>query len=234
MSVTKKRILIIVSILLAIFMMVILVRGNGSISSKIDYNPYEASEVDYTKLARIVDDKGKASFVEVEHEMLLDFVAEDLLFFAKKNYQEYRDQPDKVVGFRLDLVNRIDSENYIFKGKYGSVKNTIEVKIKTLKNDRLEVEILDTKSKITEIAELPSNSKKNKLIAILPIYGQNYMVDYSKKQNQDDLEINTTLYLRDPSIINVVKSDIKNKTGYDLKEDEMGILFPSGSSLFNE
>src|SRR5687767_6266737 len=92
----------------------------------IDRIGEEGEDIDYSTQARIVANE---SFLQtlggVDQK---NFLASDLHAFARSAYSEYRDSPDKVVGFEPGSVKKTDNK-LSFNGRFGSVKNNIKVEV---------------------------------------------------------------------------------------------------------
>src|SRR5690606_4381583 len=125
------------------------------------------SDADYSKQARIVN--GDRLFEVMANLEQYQAFTEDLFVFATKNYEEYGDLSDKLVGFEIGEDLAKEGDVVKFSGRYGSVRNEIDIRIKLLNHGRINSSITDTKTSRNMDSELSSNTKRNQFIGSLPI-----------------------------------------------------------------
>lgn len=77
----------------------------------------------------------------------------------------------------------VDNGTIRFEGSYYGSSDVIAVSIKKLANDRIETSITNLKNEGNIDSMLPSNSKRNKFIASLPIETSTYQLLYSTEAN---------------------------------------------------
>jgi hypothetical protein len=190
----------------------------------IDTLPEDGSSADYSVQARIIE--GDELYKKLDGGLRYDQLSKDLLVFAKKQYPEYA-SPDKVVGFDPDDTISSDGDIVKINGKFGSSNNTIYIEITKLKNFRIRTSITDQKTRANIDPELPSNSKRNQLIAGLPLSTEFYTVDY--KPDQDSFLL--TIYSRDRTIVDASVAELATKLGAtDLSKERVSIIYQGGAS----
>jgi hypothetical protein len=152
----------------------------------IDSFPEEATILNSSKHANIV---GKTSDLveKLGGVVQYDLLSEDIYYFGKVTYEDYRKGIKKVIGFNIRNEVKVKDNFLTFKGNYGSSNNEVEISVELLKNKRIKTKIKDTKTNKTLDSDLPSSSDFNKLIANLPINNKKYTVEYSSRK--DDIVI---------------------------------------------
>jgi hypothetical protein len=145
-------------------------------SNKIDGPPPESSEIDYSNQAKIVD--GEELFDLIGGPDAYDYFSKDLQLFAKTAYPEYKDEPTKIIGFKINSVLKKEGDTIIFDGRFGSVENRIDARIQLLKNNRIKTSLTDVKTKLNIDSELPSNNKRDQFIGGLPLITGAFEIEY--------------------------------------------------------
>ena len=136
-------------------------------------------------MVRIID--GDELFQKISGGVRYDQLSSDLYVFAKKQYQQYQ-KSTNVIGFEITSVISKKNNDIEFSGKFGAINNTIRIKVVLLSNSRIKTSIVDTKTNKNINAQLPSNSKRNSLIAKLPYKTKDYIIEYD--QSDDSFVIN--------------------------------------------
>ncbi len=216
----NKRLIkfVVVFVLLLISLLLLIAKPQD-----IDQPPEEGTNTDYSVAARIVD--GENLFYQLGGGSRFDSLAKDLYTYAKSNYENYKNNPDKVVGFKVEEITENDLDITIY-GRYGSSKNRIQIQIKLLNNNRQHVSVVDTVTKINIDEQLASNNSRNEYIATLPKTENGYSVEYVEKT--DSVVIN--LYDRDPALAEQAYKDLLNIVGAEYSEGQLLIVnFPPPS-----
>lgn len=152
----------------------------------IDSFPEEATILNTSKYANIVGEtSGLAN--KLGGVVQYDLLSEDIYYFGKVTYEDYRKGIKKVIGFNIRNEVKVKDNFLTLKGNYGSSNNEVEISVELLKNKRINTKIKDTKTNKTLDSDLPSSSDFNKLIANLPINNKKYTVEYSS--TKDDIVI---------------------------------------------
>lgn len=194
-SLNKKNKIIFVLFLIILFFIVPLFFTILSSQENIDEAPKEegSTQLDYSIAVNLVN--GRDLMFKLGGFVPLDKLREDLHFFAKEHYPEYKNFPDKVVGFKVDTKKITqDGSEIKFTGKYGSVSNLISVSVTKLKNNQIKTSITDTKDNHNIDAKLPSNNKKDQLIGELPYITSEFSLSYSTKDEKIIIKLNSLTF----------------------------------------
>lgn len=181
----KLIVLLSVVVLVAIFVFFILI----SRSNTIDERPHEGTSEDYTSQVVMFDnEQSRELFKIVGGDVRFDSIRSDLYYFAQKEFGDsYKNK--EYVGFKITSKLAQNSEKYTLEGRFGAVNNKIIVSFKNLPNTRINVEISDKKTGKRLYEQLPSNSKRNQLIAKLPINNKQYYIDFDGPKNTFTINI---------------------------------------------
>ncbi|MBA3758708.1 hypothetical protein H0X10_03700 [Candidatus Saccharibacteria bacterium] len=106
------------------------------------------------------------------------FIRADVAAFARLSFDPYKSGEIVAVIFNVKNTASIDSDKITFGGKYSESKDDIEVTITKLPNNRLKTSITNKKTGLTIDSQLPSNSKRNQFIGMLPLKQTGYSVSY--------------------------------------------------------
>ena len=216
----RNRFLIILGtvFVLTVFVLVFFMIGNRS---SIDAPPEEGTSTDYKNMVRIVD--GEVLFKKLGGGSQYDQLASDLFYFAKNQYKQYSNI-NKIIGF--EIISEITKQKDVVElsGKFGSVNNTIKIKVTLLKNTRINTSLLDTKTGNNIDSKLPSNSIRNKLIAKLPYKTSDFVIEYDKFE--DSFMIN--IFDGDTSDLNKATSYLISVLGKDAFNKEKYSFIRSG------
>lgn len=137
--------------------------------------PDTSSEIDFFSQVYVVD--GEKLFTALGSPERYDAIGQDLYYFAKKTYEKYKDR-EGVIGFEITSDIKLESKSIQFSGRFGANNNRINVSVELLHKNRITTSINDTKQQISLNEELPSNSRGNQFIGILPIETAEYSIDY--------------------------------------------------------
>ena len=171
----KKRFMYIaigVFVFLSLFLMLI---NKGGGHNNIDSLPDEGSSNNYTSRAVITN--GKELFLAIGNGVSYDLLGDDLYAFGKLSYKNYK-KHGAVIGFLVTSKIQKTGSEYTFQGHYGVSNNPVLIHIKMLNHSRLNTSIIDTKSKFSQDNQLPSNNKRNQLIALTPIDQPGYSISH--------------------------------------------------------
>jgi hypothetical protein len=189
-------------------------------TKKIDVLPDEATSLDVSSQAYV---QGfERELIEAVGVITKNELAENLFYFAKTGYKKYSNS-DVPVGFLVESLEK--KENRIeISGRFGASKNKIKINGDILKNGKLYLSIVDTKTSLSFNASLPANSKRNQFIGKLPIEQETYYILYD--QIKDSFIGGSNFAL---GIIEVEKV-IKESLGIaDVSEDEI-VVIPGGEA----
>jgi hypothetical protein len=116
-------------------------------------------------------------------------------------------------------------------GRYGATKNRIEVTVRLLKNNRISLQITDTKTDRNIDDSLASNTQRNQFIGTLPIEKPNYVIEYVN--SSDSFSVNVF----DGSEYDAAVAELKNGIGVDsidpVEDDEI-FIYGSGNTVNND
>ena len=116
-------------------------------------------------------------------------LSQDLDVFADKGLGAGPTTEDHTNVFTIKSGVSEKDEVISFKGGYENPGVVVLVTIKQLKNNRLSVSITGAKDNTNIDSQLPSNSKKNKFIATLPIVNQDYGIYYYSDTDKISIEV---------------------------------------------
>lgn len=172
---SRQRIILIIIVLAGALLGLLILLFSSD--DGIDRIPEDAYALDaYLDKAIISDDSGEL-FRALGSLDRLDFMAADLYVFAKANYAKYIFQDAPIIGFKLNSVEKNNTE-VRFTGRFGASSDSIKVTANLTSKDRLVSVIEDTALGITFKDELPSNSARNIYIGSMPVNGNGYTIDY--------------------------------------------------------
>jgi hypothetical protein len=211
-----------VYIILVCFLLLLFALGTAfRPKQNIDRIPEEGSSRDYKIEANI--ENGKDLLYALGGLNRYGSLAADLKFYANNSYKQYADVK-KVVGFEVKNALKNDGDTITFEGNFGSVGNKITVQVTLLNNQRLKTSITDQKTKKSIDDKLPSNSKRNKYIATLPIQTQDFDISYDQTTEQ----FVATVYERSISAQNKAASTLKTALGDEqFKNEAIQYILPA-------
>lgn len=212
----------IIAALFLLLLVVTIVIGTRQDSTTIDSLPEESTVLNPSKYANIIDSTDSIAS-SLGGVIQYDQLSEDIYYFGKVTYDDYRKDIKKVVGFKIASKIEKKENTIIFDGRYGSSKNKILIQVDLLPNKRIKTKITDQNlNKILE-KELPSGKDFNSYISNLPISGEKFIIEYSTKK--DNIVIQ--LFERDSNLTALAIDSIKEKIkdgSYDSKK--ITVLFP--------
>ncbi len=139
---------------------------------------YEGSSLEKNQVS-IKD--GEEIFREVGGFEAYDRISEELYVFAKSAYEKYSHEAFPVIGFAVSDVDT--SEDIKFSGNFGANNNSIEVVVKQLKSDRINISITDLKTDLNIDEFLNANNQRNSFIGSTPIETEGYVIEYLEDQD---------------------------------------------------
>lgn len=144
-------------------------------TAEVDVIP-EGTDTDFSTHASIVD--GEELLQNIGSLDGFEALSRDLFVFGRAAYEAYKADTSGVIGFRVTSDVNKDGNALEFEGRYGSSGNKIAVRVKVLRNNRLTVSITDTKTSLNIDGSLPSNGKRNQFIGTMPLFTDNYSIEY--------------------------------------------------------
>lgn len=176
-------------------------------SNTIDNAPYEGENPNSDE--RVVLSNGDELFDILQNTQSLDRFTSELYRFAKVAYLPYESKKQPM-GFEISSLER-DLEKIIISGRYGQVKNIIQVSVIKLNDGQISISITDSKTGLNFDSYLPSNQPKNQLIGALPIDETGYSIRYLK--DKDVFFVNV---FNDPNNFSIAENIIRDSLGEDL------------------
>ncbi len=147
-------------------------------------------------------------------------LAIDLSYFARTALNTYKEGRYNDITFTVDSDSVLDGETIAFSGSFGEEKGTVDVVV-TLKNyGKITSDI--RKNAVEINAQLPSNSKRNQLIGILPITQELYAIDYLESLDKFSIQ----MYSKQKSDQNKALNQLESSLGVALKKDQYSLTVP--------
>ncbi len=222
-SANKKKYVTIAAALILVYAIALV--ASISIKSQkpnIDTWPKESTQEDFTKVARIYE--GSTILEDIGGQNQYGAFTRDLKVYAQSNFPEYADET-KIVGFIIKGKIKKSGATLSFHGEYGASADRIDVTIIKQNNTRISSSIVDSKTKHNIDEALPSNSALDTYISTLPLYNNNYSVEF----DNDSQKITVYQYERNPDIATAIQDDLKKQLGDSYDQDMFLFLFPPAS-----
>jgi len=212
----------------AALLLIILINSLRSKDLAIDVAS-EGTSTNYSSQANI--NNGEELLKTIGDLRTYDKVSSDIFTFAQAAYEEYANQPSKVVGFRVDRKINKKDKSITFTGRYGAVDHKISVNINLLSNRRYKISITDLKTKLNIDSDLKSNSKRNQFIGILPVSADDYSIDYDGAGDGFIISLYPEESTRLNEAYTAAESRILSGLGIGSLSDEKVDIIRSGNSL---